>query len=149
MVYAVLERGRAVPSHARRMLDAALEAKVEAYIAGHAGERDDAGRRLVVVVVRNGQARARQVTTVAGAIEVRPLLGSPGGATVTHPASRLHQRCVSHNPWPARLSRPLSGSAAGKFVAAGASKGSRGGPWLEGVTGAAGAGGRGVRGGDP
>ena len=52
---------------ARRMLAVALEAEVEAYIAGHAGERDEAGRRLVV---RNGHARARQVTTVAGAVEV-------------------------------------------------------------------------------
>src|SRR5512135_2867072 len=53
---------------ARRMLAAALEAEVEAYRAAHAGERDEAGRRLVV---RNGHARARQVTTVAGAVEVR------------------------------------------------------------------------------
>src|SRR5512135_1644941 len=53
---------------ARRMLAAALEAEVEAYLAAHAGERDEAGRRLVV---RNGHARARQVTTVAGAVEVR------------------------------------------------------------------------------
>ena len=52
---------------ARRMLAVALEAEVEAYIAGPAGERDEAGRRLVV---RNGHARARQVTTVAGAVEV-------------------------------------------------------------------------------
>src|SRR5947209_18036186 len=51
---------------ARRMLAVALEAEVEAYIAGLAGERDDAGRRLVV---RNGHAKWRQVTTVAGAIE--------------------------------------------------------------------------------
>jgi transposase-like protein len=53
---------------ARRMLAAALEAEVEAYVAAHAGERDEAGRRLVV---RNGHARPRQVTTVAGAVEVR------------------------------------------------------------------------------
>jgi putative transposase len=49
------------------MLAVALEAEVEAYIAAFADERDDAGRRLVV---RNGHARPRQVTTVAGAIEV-------------------------------------------------------------------------------
>ena len=53
---------------ARRMLAAALEAEVEAYLAAHAGERDGAGRRLVV---RNGHARPRQVTTAAGAVEVR------------------------------------------------------------------------------
>jgi putative transposase len=53
---------------ARRMLAAALEDEVAAYIAAHAGERDENGRRLVV---RNGHARPRQVTTVAGAIEVQ------------------------------------------------------------------------------
>jgi len=52
---------------ARRMLAVALEAEVEAYLVAHAGERDEAGRRLVV---RNGRARARQVRTAAGAIEV-------------------------------------------------------------------------------
>src|SRR6266516_1958434 len=43
---------------ARRMLAAALEDEVAAYIAAHAAERDEAGRRLVV---RNGHARPRQV----------------------------------------------------------------------------------------
>jgi putative transposase len=53
---------------ARRMLAAALEEEVSAYIAAHAGERDETGRRLVV---RNGHARPRQVTTAAGAVEVQ------------------------------------------------------------------------------
>jgi putative transposase len=53
---------------ARRMLAAALEAEVDDYLAALAGERDEAGRRLVV---RNGHARERQVTTVAGSIPVR------------------------------------------------------------------------------
>ena len=53
---------------ARRMLAAALEVEVEAYLAAHAHERDEAGRRLVV---RNGHARPRRVTTAAGAVEVR------------------------------------------------------------------------------
>jgi putative transposase len=53
---------------ARRMLAAALEDEVAAYIAAHAAERDENGRRLVV---RNGHARPREVTTVAGALEVR------------------------------------------------------------------------------
>jgi putative transposase len=53
---------------ARRMLAAALEAEVDDYLAAHAGERDEAGRRLVV---RNGHAREREVTTAAGAIPVR------------------------------------------------------------------------------
>jgi putative transposase len=52
---------------ARRMLAAALEAEVDAYLVEFAGERDEAGRRLVV---RNGRARPRQVTTGAGAVPV-------------------------------------------------------------------------------
>jgi putative transposase len=52
---------------ARRMLAAALEAEVDAYVAALADERDGAGRRLVV---RNGHAEARTITTGAGAIEV-------------------------------------------------------------------------------
>jgi putative transposase len=53
---------------ARRMLAAALEAEVDAYLAAHQAERDERGRRLVV---RNGHARQRQVTTTAGAVAVR------------------------------------------------------------------------------
>ena len=49
------------------MLAAALEAEVDAYLAEFAGERDEAGRRLVV---RNGHARPRQVSMAAGAVEV-------------------------------------------------------------------------------
>ncbi|OJF09337.1 IS256 family transposase [Couchioplanes caeruleus] len=52
---------------ARRMLAAALEAEVAAYIAAHVGELDERGRRLVV---RNGHAQPRQVLTAAGAVEV-------------------------------------------------------------------------------
>jgi putative transposase len=52
---------------ARRMLAAALAEEVAAYIAAHVAERDGDGRRLVV---RNGHARPRQVTTAAGAVEV-------------------------------------------------------------------------------
>ena len=55
---------------ARRMLAVALEDEVAAYIAAFAGERDERGRRLVV---RNGHARPREVTTAAGAVEVRAL----------------------------------------------------------------------------
>jgi transposase-like protein len=53
---------------ARRMLAAALEAEVAAYIAAHAGEVDEQGHRLVV---RNGHAVPRQVLTSAGAVGVR------------------------------------------------------------------------------
>jgi hypothetical protein len=52
---------------ARRMLAAALEAEVDAYLAELAHERDERGRRLVV---RNGHAQPRQVVTSAGAVEV-------------------------------------------------------------------------------
>jgi transposase-like protein len=53
---------------ARRMLAVALEDEVAAYIAAHAAGRDENGRRLVV---RNGHARPREVTTAAGAVKVR------------------------------------------------------------------------------
>jgi len=52
---------------ARRMLAAALEAEVAAYIEEHSGALDANGHRLVV---RNGRAVPRSVTTSAGAIEV-------------------------------------------------------------------------------
>jgi transposase-like protein len=52
---------------ARRMLAAALEAEVDAYVSGLVDEVDGNGRRLVV---RNGHAEARQVVTGAGAVEV-------------------------------------------------------------------------------
>ncbi|GGU61223.1 IS256 family transposase [Streptomyces lavendofoliae] len=53
---------------ARRMLAAALEAEVNQYIAELAGERDEAGRRLVV---RNGHHRERTVVTAAGPMAVK------------------------------------------------------------------------------
>ena len=53
---------------ARRMLAAALEAEVDAYVAAFSDERDEAGRHLVV---RNGHAEPRSITTAAGAIEIR------------------------------------------------------------------------------
>ncbi len=52
---------------ARKMLAAALQAEVDAYIAAFADERDDNGRRLVV---RNGSHLPREILTAAGAIEV-------------------------------------------------------------------------------
>ena len=56
-----------VAEGARRMLAAALEAEVDAYIEGLAGELDERGRRLVV---RNGHADARVIETGAGGIEI-------------------------------------------------------------------------------
>jgi putative transposase len=52
---------------ARRMLAAALEAEVDAYIAAHAALTDEHGHRLVR---RNGHAPARQLATGAGQVEV-------------------------------------------------------------------------------
>ena len=56
-----------VAEGARRMLAAALEAEVDAYVTALATERDDQGHRLVV---RNGHAVARSLVTGAGPIEV-------------------------------------------------------------------------------
>jgi transposase-like protein len=53
---------------ARRMLAAALEAEVAAYIDAHVDQLDEHGRRLVV---RNGHAVPREVLTSSGAVEVR------------------------------------------------------------------------------
>jgi transposase-like protein len=64
-----LDLDELVREGARRMLAAALEAEVDDYLAAHAGERDEGGRRLVV---RNGHARQREVTTAAGSVAVRP-----------------------------------------------------------------------------
>jgi hypothetical protein len=52
---------------ARRMLAAALEAEVDAYVSGLVDEVDGHGRRLVV---RNGHAEPRHVVTGAGPVEV-------------------------------------------------------------------------------
>jgi len=53
---------------ARRMLAAALEEEVAAYLEAHSEERDARGHAQVV---RNGRARARKVTLGAGTVEVR------------------------------------------------------------------------------
>lgn len=53
---------------AQRMLKAALEAEVSAYVAAHQAERDAQGRALVV---RNGHARGRQVTIGSGTLTVQ------------------------------------------------------------------------------
>lgn len=53
---------------ALRMLQQALEAEVESYLARHRDARDEAGRALVV---RNGKAAPRQVVTGTGTMEVQ------------------------------------------------------------------------------
>jgi transposase-like protein len=53
---------------ARRMLAAALQAEVSAYIDAHADDLDSDGHRLVV---RNGSHQPREVMTAAGVVPVR------------------------------------------------------------------------------
>ena len=53
---------------ARRMLQAAIDAEVEGFVARHADRVDASGRRLVV---KNGSLPAREILTGAGPIEVR------------------------------------------------------------------------------
>ena len=53
---------------ARRMLMTALRAEVDEYIGAHSGERDATDNALIV---RNGVARPRKVTTAAGELEIQ------------------------------------------------------------------------------
>jgi putative transposase len=80
---------------ARRMLAAALEAEVDDYLAAHAAERDERGRRLVV---RNGHAHERQVTTAAGAVAVRAPRVNDRRTDLTTGA-RVRFRSVILPPW--------------------------------------------------
>jgi transposase-like protein len=57
-----------VQEAALRMLGVALEEEATAYVRRHQEARDEAGHALVV---RNGRARPRKVTTGAGTIEVK------------------------------------------------------------------------------
>jgi len=59
---------RIVQEGAQRMLQAAIEAEVAAYIAAHKELRDENGHRLVV---RNGHQPERQVQTGAGQLKVK------------------------------------------------------------------------------
>jgi putative transposase len=70
-----------VAEGARRMLAAALEAEVDAYVSAFTDERDEHGHR---VVVRNGHALARSLVTGAGPVEVR--------------APRVDDRSCRHGP---------------------------------------------------
>jgi transposase-like protein len=53
---------------ARRMLLTALKAEVDEYVAQHSDHRDETGHALVV---RNGVAEPRKVTTAAGELEIQ------------------------------------------------------------------------------
>jgi putative transposase len=107
---------------ARRMLAAALEAEVDAYLAAHAAERDEGGRRLVV---RNGHARQREILTAAGAVAVRaPRVDDRRVDPVTGQRARF--RSVILPPWCRKSPKVaevlpllyLHGLSTGDFVAA-------------------------------
>jgi putative transposase len=90
-----LDLDELVREGARRMLAAALEAEVDDYLAAHLAERDEGGRRLVV---RNGHARQRAVTTAAGAVAVRaPRVDDRRADPVT--GERVRFRSVILPPW--------------------------------------------------
>ena len=90
-----------VRAGARRMLAAALEAEVDEYLAAHAAERDEQGRRLVV---GNGHAHERQVTTAAGAVTVpAPRVDDRRVDPVT--GGRARFRSVLLPPWCRRSSK--------------------------------------------
>jgi putative transposase len=117
-----LDLDQLVREGARRMLAAALEAEVDAYLAAHAAERDEHGRRLVV---RNGHARQRQVTTAAGAVAMRaPRVDDRRADPVT--GDRIRFRSVILPPWCRRSPKVaevlpllyLHGLSTGDFVPA-------------------------------
>jgi putative transposase len=106
---------------ARRMLAAALEAEDD-YLAAYAAERDEHGRRLVV---RNGHARPRQVTTVAGSIPVRAPRADDRRIDLVS-GGRVRFRSVILPPWCGKSPKAtevlpllyLHGLSTGDFVAA-------------------------------
>src|ERR687897_870376 len=107
---------------ARRMLAAALEAEVDAYLAAYGAERDEGGRRLVV---RNGHAREREILTVAGAVAVQaPRVNDRRVDPVT--GQRIRFRSVILPPWCRKSPKVaevlpllyLHGLSTGDFVAA-------------------------------
>lgn len=101
----------------RRMLAVALEAEAGAYVAALVGEVDERGHRLVV---RNGCARERTVTTVAGG-------GRHRGAAGARPACRPGERAAAAVPQRDRaavvLQEPEGGRGTPAAVPAGLSSG--------------------------
>ena len=57
-----------VQEGARRMLQSAIDAEVDAFVSRHDDRRDEDGRRLVV---KNGRLPARDILTGAGALKVQ------------------------------------------------------------------------------
>src|SRR5262249_3007125 len=96
---------------ARRMLVAALETEVAAYLEAHREERDADGHALVV---RNGKGRTRKGTVGAGAIPVsappvNDRRADPGeAARGERPAGGPGRRATTlHEPHPAALHAPF------------------------------------------
>jgi transposase-like protein len=111
-----------VAEGARRMLAAALEAEVDAYVRALANERDDGGRRLVV---RNGHAEPRSLVTGAGPLEVRaPRVNDRRTDEVTGERKRFCSSILP--PWARRSPKVadvlpllyLHGMSSGDFVPA-------------------------------
>src|SRR6201987_2068327 len=89
---------------ARRMLAEALQGEVDAYIAAHAAERDENGRRRGV---RNGCHQPRGSLTSAGAIEVTvPRVNDKRPAPDTGERKRFSSAIVP--PW-ARKTPKITG----------------------------------------
>src|SRR5262245_32988046 len=77
---------------ARRMLAAALEAEVDAYIACYAEQVDERGHRLVR---RNGHAPARTIAMGAGQVEVvRPRVDDRRVNPETGQRMRFHSQIL-------------------------------------------------------
>src|SRR4030095_16729015 len=90
-----LDLDQLVREGARRMLAAALEAEVDAYLVAHAAERDESGRRLVRATAH---ARQRQVLTAAGGVQVRaPRVDDRRTDLVT--GQRIRFRSMILPPW--------------------------------------------------
>jgi hypothetical protein len=71
---------------AQEMLAMALLAERRAYLEAHGAELDAAGHHLVVA---NGYARARKVTTGAGMVEVQ----APGSTTAGRASASARPSC--------------------------------------------------------
>src|SRR5689334_21316254 len=107
---------------ARRVLAEELQAEGDAYIAVHAAERGEDGRRLVV---RNGYHQPREILTSAGAVEVTV---SRVNDKRTDPETGERQRFSSAilPPWARKTPKVaevlallyLRGLSSGDFVAA-------------------------------
>src|SRR6202042_2248966 len=105
-----------------RMLAEALQAEVDAYIAAHAAERGEDGRRLVV---RNGHHQPREVLTSAGAVEVTvPRVNDKRADPVTGERKRFSSAILP--PWARKTPKItevlpllyLHGLSSGDFVPA-------------------------------